>query len=179
MVCQLTLGVGLACPGFNVFVQSAMVRRCVMSGMLCLSVRCCSTSGKSTHGCSQGLVRLCSSSCGSLTLWVWCIMSGTVCWCYWLTVRVVIGHLISPDVAGTDARVIHSFILSLGTLMFNAQNETGVSNSPNFLNRTPNVDNQTTDVTSSFGVLSHSPLRARQQLGNVHRFGCVPPCIDF
>ena len=25
-------------------------------------------------------------------------------------VRVVIGHLISPDVAGTDARVIHSFI---------------------------------------------------------------------
>ena len=57
MVCQLTLGVGLACPGCNVFVQSAMVRRCVMSGMLCLSVQCCSTSGKSTHGCSQGQVR--------------------------------------------------------------------------------------------------------------------------
>ena len=53
----------------------------------------------------SGLVRLCSGSCGSLTLLVWCIMSGTVCWCCWLMVRVAIGHLISPDVAGTDARV--------------------------------------------------------------------------
>ena len=50
---------------------------------------------------------LCRSGlCGSLTLWVWFIMSGTVCWCCWLMVRVVLGHLISPDVAGTDARVI-------------------------------------------------------------------------
>ena len=108
MICQLTLGVGLACPGCDVFVQSVMVRRCVMSGMLGLSVRRCSTSGTSTHGCSQGLVRLCSSSCGSLILRVWCIMSETVCWCRWLMVRVAIGHVISP-VAGTDARVIHSF----------------------------------------------------------------------
>ena len=110
MVCQLTLGVGLACPGSNMSVQSVMVRRCVMKSMLCLSVRRCSTSRTSTHGCSQGLVRLCSSSCGSLISWVWCIMSETVYWCCWLTVRVVIGHLISPHLAGTDARVIHSFI---------------------------------------------------------------------
>ena len=30
-------------------------------------------------------------------------------WCCWLMVKVVIGPLISPDVAGTDVRVLHSF----------------------------------------------------------------------
>ena len=65
------------------------------------------------YSCCQGLFRLRSSSCSSLILWVCCIMSETVFWCCWLMVRVVMSNLISPDVAGTDARVIHSCICAV------------------------------------------------------------------
>ena len=111
MVCQLTLGVGLACPGCSVFVQSVKVGRCVMSGMLCLSVRRCSTS-------RDKYSRLFSGSGQTMQQCMWqsdivgVVYYGTVCWCCWLMVSVVIGHLISPDVAGTDAPVIQFEVFS-------------------------------------------------------------------